>query len=53
MSTFEKLVLKHAAQEIEKLQALVASLPASPDKASAIGSSNYILNELRKIAEQA
>lgn len=53
MSAFEKLVMKHAAQEIEKLQALLASMPASMDKASAIGSSSYILNELRKIAEQS
>jgi hypothetical protein len=53
MSTFEKLVLKQAAQEIEKLQALVASLPFSFDKSAAIGSSSYILDELRKIAGQA
>jgi hypothetical protein len=46
--------VQHAAQEIEKLQSLVASLPFSLDKCAALGSSSYILDELRKIsAKQA
>jgi hypothetical protein len=47
MTSFEQLLIQHAAQEIEKLQAIVASLPFSLDKCAAIGSSSYILSQLR------
>ena len=53
MTTFEQILIKHAAQEIEKLQALVANLPLSMDKSAAIGSSSYILDQLRKISAEA
>lgn len=53
MSTFEQIVIEHAAQEIEKLQALVASLPFSLEKCAAVGSSTYILDQLRKIGSKA
>jgi hypothetical protein len=49
MTSFEQLLIQHAAQEIEKLQALVASLPFSLDKCAAIGSSSYILSQLRAL----
>lgn len=49
MTNFEQLLIQHAAQEIEKLQALVSSLPFSLDKCAAIGSSSYILSQLRAV----